>query len=578
MLLPLAVLGIGATALCATVGFNLARQSDALRAENERAAVRAGLAEYRSAYGDSDTVDRRLVDMVAQFSGLSDLQFETDPAAASQNAEPVLSTQGRISGFLIWRRDEPMTTLVWWAMPVIAGVALALVCFAAFAFRQMQRARAKLARRDKQAAEAAERDQLTGLYNHAKIVRLLDAAMASQSAQGVVTYALIALDGVQAIVDSYGHGVGDEMIVTAAANLRRALPEGTTAARVAPFEFAVLWSGIDDPEARLRSMLENATKPQWTDTVVRVAAHAGYAQAPRDATSSEDLARRAERALRAAGKKGKGVVLAFEHDFDRAAADEQFIRRELPRALNANAFELHYQPILAADGSGVRAVEALLRWTCPGRGLIPPSQFIPLAEEMGLIEAIGRSVLKRALADAARWGDVEIAVNLSPLQVRDHSIVEFVRDALSESGVTPSRLVLEITEGVLINNPDEMRKRIQELRALGVRIALDDFGSGYSSLGYLQRFPFDKLKIDRSFTASLGRSSNGGVIVQAIVALGRALDVTVVAEGVETDEQRVLLRLAGCDELQGFLFAKPAPAKDIDTLLAKAKPAKFAAA
>jgi EAL domain-containing protein (putative c-di-GMP-specific phosphodiesterase class I) len=164
-----------------------------------------------------------------------------------------------------------------------------------------------------------------------------------------------------------------------------------------------------------------------------------------------------------------------------------------------------------------------------------------------------------------------VAVNLSPLQVRNRGIVELVRSALAESGVKPSRLMLEITEGVLIDNPDEMVKRIEDLHALGVRIALDDFGSGYSNLGYLQRFPLDKLKIDRSFVTALGSSANGGVIIQAIVALGRALGLSVLVEGVETEQQRVLLRLAGCDEMQGFLFARPAPAKAIDRLLAQGK-------
>jgi EAL domain-containing protein (putative c-di-GMP-specific phosphodiesterase class I) len=176
------------------------------------------------------------------------------------------------------------------------------------------------------------------------------------------------------------------------------------------------------------------------------------------------------------------------------------------------------------------------------------------------------------LQDARQWpDDLYVAVNLSPLQVRDRTIVDMVRSALAESGVAPSRLVLEITEGVLIDDPDEMVKRINDLHALGVRVALDDFGSGYSNLGYLQRFPLDKLKIDRSFVAALGRSSNGGVIIQAIVALGRALGLSVLVEGVETEHQRVLLRLAGCDEMQGFLFARPAPAKAIDKLLVQAK-------
>jgi EAL domain-containing protein (putative c-di-GMP-specific phosphodiesterase class I) len=248
--------------------------------------------------------------------------------------------------------------------------------------------------------------------------------------------------------------------------------------------------------------------------------------------------------------------------------EQQFLRRELARALKAQTFEVHYQPIVAAAGGRINGVEALLRWTHPERGAISPAVFVPVAEQMGVMDELGAFVLNRALDDAKAWPDIYISVNLSPLQVRDRKIVDVVRDALARSGVAPSRLVLEITEGVLIDNPQEMLKRIEELRALGVRIALDDFGSGYSSLGYLQRFAFDKLKIDRSFVSALGRSQNAAVIIQAIVALGRALDVTVVVEGVETEEQRVLLRLAGCDEMQGFLFARPAPAAAIARLTA----------
>jgi EAL domain-containing protein (putative c-di-GMP-specific phosphodiesterase class I) len=248
--------------------------------------------------------------------------------------------------------------------------------------------------------------------------------------------------------------------------------------------------------------------------------------------------------------------------------EQQVMRRELAHALKTHSFEVHYQPIVAAAGGRVNGVEALLRWTHPERGPISPAAFIPVAEQMGVMDELGAFVLNRALDDAKAWPDIYVSVNLSPLQVRDRRIVDVVRDALAKSGIVPSRLVLEITEGVLIDNPQEMLKRIEELRGLGVRIALDDFGSGYSSLGYLQRFAFDKLKIDRSFVSALGRSQNAAVIIQAIVALGRALDVTIVVEGVETEEQRVLLRLAGCDEMQGFLFARPAPAATIVRLIA----------
>ncbi|HET7849213.1 MAG TPA: EAL domain-containing protein [Pseudolabrys sp.] len=249
--------------------------------------------------------------------------------------------------------------------------------------------------------------------------------------------------------------------------------------------------------------------------------------------------------------------------------DEQIIRRDLPQALNDGALHLHYQPIVSALGTRIVGVEALLRWTHPQRGAIGPAAFIPVAEKMGLIDRLGAFVLRRALEQARHWPDLYMAVNLSPLQVRDRAIIDLVRDTLAQTGVHPSRLMLEITEGVLIDNPDKMLDRIADLHDLGVRIALDDFGSGYSSLGYLQRFPIDKLKIDRSFVTALGGESNGGVIVQAITALGRALGISVLAEGLETEEQRVLLRLAGCSEMQGYLFGRPGPAFAIDRLLAQ---------
>jgi EAL domain-containing protein (putative c-di-GMP-specific phosphodiesterase class I) len=251
---------------------------------------------------------------------------------------------------------------------------------------------------------------------------------------------------------------------------------------------------------------------------------------------------------------------------------DDFVRRELPLALAADALAVHYQPIMSSDGARIVGVEALLRWTHQDRGAIPPATFIPVAERHGLMDEVGAFVLRRALAETRGWPELFVAVNLSPVQMRDPNIIATVRDALGKAGVPASRLMLEITEGVLIDDPDTMVERIGELRALGVRIALDDFGSGYSNLGYLLRFPIDKIKIDRSFVTPLGRASNGGVIVQAIVGLGRALGATVLAEGVETEEQRVLLRLAGCEELQGFLFARPAPADAIERLLSQHRP------
>jgi EAL domain-containing protein (putative c-di-GMP-specific phosphodiesterase class I) len=212
----------------------------------------------------------------------------------------------------------------------------------------------------------------------------------------------------------------------------------------------------------------------------------------------------------------------------------------------------------------------LLRWNHPSRGYIPPAVFVRVAEEAGLMDQLGAFVLRRALADATQWPGLYVAVNLSPVQVRDRRFVALVAEVLAETQTDPARVVLEITEGVLIDDPLTAKSRLEDLRRLGVQLALDDFGSGYSSLAYLQQLPFDKLKIDRGFVAALDQSANTGVIIQAIVTLGRALGMSVLIEGVETEEQRVLLRLAGCNEMQGFLFAKPQPAQEINRLLADA--------
>jgi EAL domain-containing protein (putative c-di-GMP-specific phosphodiesterase class I) len=266
-------------------------------------------------------------------------------------------------------------------------------------------------------------------------------------------------------------------------------------------------------------------------------------------------------------------VPALDVEFD----DRRFLEKELRRALDDKALDVHYQPIVSADGTRIVGAEALLRWIHPVRGDIPPMQFVAVAEQCGLMARLGEFVLRRALSDARRWPGLYIGVNLSPVQVRDPALVELVSDTLAKNGIPPSRLMLEVTEGMLIDNPDEAKTRLDALKALGISLALDDFGTGYSSLTYLQRFNFDKLKIDRGFVTPLGRDTDSHALMQAIVALGRALDMTLLAEGVETEEQRVLLRLAGCQEMQGYLFALPASRETLDRLLAEPGPSVRAA-
>ena len=570
----LAALAMGATALAGVIGYDLARQSDERLWTQQRASLNNAIGEFRNLFGKSAVVDPRFVRMIEQSVGLKGLAFETDPGAGDREMVPMMDGQGRIAGFLTWEKTYPTMDAMKRLMPYIIAIAIVLVAFVGISLAQLRRARRDLAASQEVARRAADEDKLTGLPNHAKTLELLDLALAERTGDAVTTFALIELDGMADVHAQLGVLGGDELVTAVAARLKEALPGDAVCGRIGGDQFAVIFTagGATNAGDVIRAAVDATARPHWVDTVVRISAHAGFAQAPRHADTRGELTRRAGLALRAAAKKGPGAIVGFERAIDTVSADQKFIQRELPRALTANELDVHYQPIVSANGTRIVGVEALLRWTHAIRGMIGPATFIPVAEQMGLMDTLGAFVLRRALGDAKRWPDLYVAVNLSPVQVRDRAIVELVRSALAESGVPPSRLMLEITEGVLIDNPDEMLKRIGDLHRLGVRIALDDFGSGYSNLTYLQRFPLDKLKIDKSFVSALGTSSNGGVIIQAIVALGRALGLSVLVEGVETEQQRVLLRLAGCDEMQGFLFARPAPARAIDRLLGLEKP------
>ena len=574
LILVFTVLAIATMLVSAAIGFSLAGQNDDRLSAEQHAMLRSAIAEFRSPSGRSGEIDPRLVRLAERISGVKSLKFERDPDAGDREVRPVVDADGRIAGFFTWNKSHPMVRVMGRLASFFAVVAVVLFGFAGLSLWQLKRARRELAVRDLQAARAADEDKLTGLPNHSKTLELLDLALAERADGDWTTLALIELDGIEDVTAHHGVLGSDEVIVAVAKRLKAVLPSHATCGRIAGDTFAIILTAAPEVnvEAITRAVLESISRPHWIDNVVRVSAHAGFAQAPRHAATRGELTRRTNLALRAAAKKGPGSIVTFDPSIDTISSDQKFIHRELPRAISANELDVHYQPIVSSQGGRMVGVEALLRWTHATRGAIPPATFIPVAEQMGLMDTIGGFVLRRTLEQARRWPDeLYVAVNLSPLQVRDSTIVDMVRSALAESGVAPSRLVLEITEGVLIDNPDEMVRRINDLHALGVRVALDDFGSGYSNLGYLQRFPLDKLKIDKSFVAALGRSSNGGVIIQAIVALARALGLSVLVEGVETEHQRVLLRLAGCDEMQGFLFARPASAKAIDRLLVQAR-------
>ncbi len=569
---PLALIVVAAVIVCTVLGFVLARQADDFVESERRQALQGAIGALHAVSPQLPDVEPKLIHILARASGLKDLRFETEPAAEGQNMQSLLDQKGRIVGWFQWEPERSATAMMTRLLPLAVLIAVGVIGFIALVMWQLNRLGFLLANSEQTVHRLEYHDPLTDLPNHRDLLDQFDRALAERPPARTLAYASIDLDGFDEVNDAVGHAGGDEVLTEIGRRLRAATPRDVLVGRVGSDEFALIM-GASDAQAALaatEAVRDAIARPIWMDQVVQVSVSAGFVVAPRDGTSRDELMRRADLALRAAKRKGRGLVVEFDALMEAALDERRFIKRDLARALAARAFELYYQPIVKSEGGAIVGVEALLRWNHSSRGMIPPSVFIPIAEEAGLMDQLGEFVLRRALADAGRWPELYMGVNLSPVQVRDRKLVALVSDALTEAKIEPGRLVLEVTEGVLIDNPEAAKSQLEALRALGVQLALDDFGSGYSSLTYLRQLPFDKLKIDRGFVAALNQSANSGVIIQAIVALGRALGLNVVIEGVETEEQRVLLRLAGCSEMQGYLFAKPTPREDIDRLLAEA--------
>jgi diguanylate cyclase (GGDEF)-like protein len=567
---PVSALVLVAIVVCTALGFVLARQADDYHEAEHRQALRGAIEALQAVSPDLANVDSSLILILERASGLKDLKFDSELSDATREVQSLIDGNGRIVGWFSWETERPATAMMMRLLPFTAVIALAVLGFAGLALWQLSRLSKLLANSEQQLQRLEREDATTGLPNETEVLDRLDRSLAARKHDETFGIALLDLDGFSEVKDAVGGKGAEEVVQEIVARLRGALPPNVKLGRLRRDRLALLMSGADSEMALVLAEAGRDAISQaiWVDQVVQVSASVGLAVAPRDGTGRDDLMRHAKLAVRHAKRRGRGLVVPFaphmETDFD----ERRFIRRELSSALAARAFELYYQPIVKADGGAIVGVEALLRWNHATHGSIPPAVFVRVAEEAGLMGQLGEFVLRRALADAARWPDLYVAINLSPVQVRDRKFVDMVAAILKENVVPASRVVLEVTEGLLIDEPETAKSRLEDLRRLGVRLALDDFGAGYSSLTYLQQLPFDKLKIDRGFVAALEHSANTGVIIQAIVSLGRALGMSVLIEGVETEEQRVLLRLAGCNEMQGFLFARPGPPEEIDRLLA----------
>ncbi|MCX5518791.1 EAL domain-containing protein [Kaistia defluvii] len=415
----------------------------------------------------------------------------------------------------------------------------------------------------------ANHDALTGLPNRLMLRDRLRRELA-RGRRGDQIFALhfIDLDRFKAVNDAHGHHSGDELLQRVAAALSALVDEGHTVARLGGDEFAILQPGIDGPEdaGRLaQSILDLLNSKEDSPLALNIGASIGVTLAPLDGTDPDELLKNSDQAMYLAKSLGGGTWRFFAADMRPRASQTAHLETELRGALSRREFVLFYQPQIDLRYGKVVGAEALLRWRHPERGLLAPGAFLGLAEETGLILPINEWVLNEACRQGAVWeaeglGDLRIAVNMSPIQFRRQGVETLVKDALRASGMRPTLLELELTEGILLGHDEHIVKQMHVLRSLGVTLSVDDFGTGYSSLSYLRSFPLHRLKIDRSFVQDLGSDPSALAIVRTIIDLGHILHLQVLAEGVETEAQLQLLRLEGCDEVQGYHFSGPIPA------------------
>ncbi len=424
---------------------------------------------------------------------------------------------------------------------------------------------------DEKIAHMAHYDALTDLPNRTLFREQIERELAKVAGGEQFALLYIDVDEFKGINDSLGHHVGDELLKAIAGRIRACLKPGDLIARLGGDEFAVIQTGVEsstDVLAFVTQIHEAIRRPyHCLGHQLSTDASIGIALAPQDGADLDQLIKNADLAMYGAKAEGRRTYRFFVPEMDASAKARLTLEQDLRQALVDGGFEIHYQPLVNLQSGEVSGCEALLRWRHPERGMVSPAEFIPIAEDTGLINELGDWVLRTACNEAATWpAHIRVAVNVSPVQLKCDTLALRIAGALAASGLEPRRLELEITEAVLIRDDEAALSILHQLRSIGVRIALDDFGTGYSSLSYLKRFPFDKIKIDRCFVADIDDASGSPVIVQAVVNIAAASNMTTVAEGVETEAQREMLRTLGCTEMQGYLFSKPKPAAEVREL------------
>lgn len=518
---------------------------------------------------------------LAERNQLQGLHFSDGTPQPGTGARYLLIAQaGEAVGYLNWIPSRPGAQMLRTIGPStgLAVLAISLLCL--YMVRRLwnssvnlSQSMLRLGASEAQAQHLAFHDVLTGLPNRALVEDRLTQALALATRHDQrVALLLIDLDRFKTINDTHGHHAGDELIIAVAQRLSRIVRASDTVGRIGGDEFIVVMPHVDNigqVHSLAQRIIDELSEPfTLFGSDVWSGASIGLALAPKDGVDRLELMRKADIALYEAKSGGRGTYRQFERAMDESVRTRQTIAADLRTALHTHqGLEVWYQPLMDIGGQQMVGIEALLRWHHPARGLIAPGEFIAIAEETGLIIPLGEWVLAEACVTQQRFPELLVAVNVSPVQFRSTGFVERVMAIVSQNGGDPKRLELEITEGVLIEDEREARAIIVELRDAGFRIALDDFGTGYSSLNYLSNFPVDKIKIDRSFTQSLGVAENSVAIVESVVKLGHAMGLMVTAEGVETPGQMSALADAGCNQLQGYLFSQAVPADQLAALM-----------
>jgi len=425
---------------------------------------------------------------------------------------------------------------------------------------------------ERQIVHMAEHDTLTDLPNRHLFQRTLTELLQAAGKTDPLAIFCLDLDGFKGVNDMFGHAAGDELLGQVASRLVRCVGDHGMAARLGGDEFALLQRGPAQPDGAnaLALMVTEALSAPYDlfGNQVVLGASIGIAISPDDASSSDELLKCADMALYGAKAAGRGSYRFFEPEMNARVRARRQLEVDLRAAITEGQFEMFYQPIVSVRSNEVIAFEALIRWRHPRRGMVSPGEFIPVAEETGLIIPLGEWILRQVCADALGWPrHIRVAVNLSPVQFRNQNLAQTVFSALATTHLAPGRLELEITETALLQDNETVLEMLHRLKSFGVQISMDDFGTGYSSLSYLRSFPFDKIKIDQSFVSGLGKQNDSLAIVRAAIGLGKNLGMTTLAEGVESNGQLGVLREEGCDEVQGFLFSPAVPLEETHRLL-----------